>query len=171
MKIYIKTLWAGNVKEAVWKDKISTSSTTALLDESQLSKCTSKESSSSKVLVLFALKLKCTQEARDAQEQLLCSSFNGSVNAAPEIFPQLPQRCHSYRESVCRLQVCVFVDHLPFSAVLQSVAYLIFGLKQDVLELGGAGPADRQLVLEVADTTHLHVGRRVSGHCTNKDKC
>lgn len=108
------------------------------------------------------------------QEQLLCSSFNGSVSAAPQIFPQLPQRCRSYRESVCRLvrrfRVRV-LDHLPFSAVLQSVAYLIFRLKQDVLELGGAGPADRQLVLEVADTTHLHVGRRVCGHCADKDMC
>lgn len=60
------------------------------------------------------------------------------------------------------------VDHLPFGAVFQSVANLIFGLEQDVLELGGVGPADRQLVLEVADTTRPHVGRRVCGHCKNK---
>lgn len=60
------------------------------------------------------------------------------------------------------------VDHLPVSAVLQSVAYLIFGLKQDVLELGGAGPADRQLVLEIADAIDLDVGGRVCGHCTHK---
>lgn len=59
-------------------------------------------------------------------------------------------------------------DHLPVSAVLQSVAYLIFGLKQDVLELGGDGPADRQLVLELADAIDLHVGGRVCGHCTHK---
>lgn len=63
------------------------------------------------------------------------------------------------------------MDYLPFSALLQSVAYLIFGLKQDVLELGGAGPADGQLVLEVANTTHLHVGGRVCSYCTDKGKC
>lgn len=30
-----------------------------------------------------------------------CSSFNGSVSAAPQIFPLLPQRCHSYRGNAC----------------------------------------------------------------------
>lgn len=65
----------------------------------------------------------------------------------------------------------VLVLYLPVLAVLQSVADLVFGLKQDVLELGGARPADRQLVLEVANTIHLHVGRRVCSHCTDKDKC
>lgn len=63
------------------------------------------------------------------------------------------------------------MHHLPFSAVLQSVADLIFGLKQDVLELGGAGPVDRQLVVQVANATYLHVGRRICGHWTEKDKC
>lgn len=80
----------------------------------------------------------------------------------------------SHVSTVATEKVCVgvsaglCVDHLPVSAVLQSVAYLIFSLKQDVLELGGAGPADRQLVLEIADAIDLDVGGRVCGHCTHK---
>lgn len=62
-------------------------------------------------------------------------------------------------------------DNLPFSAVLQSVADLILGLKQDVPELRGTGPADGKLVLEVSNTTHLHVGGRVCSHCKDTHKC
>lgn len=58
-----------------------------------------------------------------------------------------------------------FLDHLPVSTVLQSVAYLIFGLKEDILELGGTVPANNQLVLEAADSTHLDVSRGVCCHC------
>lgn len=60
--------------------------------------------------------------------------------------------------------------HLPLGALLQSVAYLIFGLKQDVLVLRRAGPADGQLVLEVADAAHLHAGRGVCGHCADTEE-
>lgn len=104
------------------------------------------------------------------RELLLCSSFNGS--SMLKCF----HSCHrgvtaEERECARRLQVCMCVDHLPFGAVLQSVAYLVFGLKQDVLELGGAGPPDRQLVLKVAHATHMHAGRRISGHCTQEERC
>lgn len=68
----------------------------------------------------------------------------------------------------CRL-VCEKV-HLPLSALLQSVAYLIFGLKQDVLVFRGAGPADGQLVLEVADAAHLQAGWGACGHCADDDE-
>lgn len=60
--------------------------------------------------------------------------------------------------------------HLPLCAVLQSVAYLILGLKQDVLEPRGAGPADGQLVVEVANTVHLHIGGRVCSYCRTSVK-
>lgn len=59
--------------------------------------------------------------------------------------------------------------HLPLVAVLQSVAYLIFGLEQDVLQIGGAGPADGQLVIQVAHTAHVHVSGRVCGDCTGQE--
>lgn len=60
--------------------------------------------------------------------------------------------------------------HLPLCAVLQSVAYLILGLKQDVLELRRAGPADGQLVVKVANKVHLHIGGRVCSYCRTSVK-
>lgn len=137
-------------------------STTAHLDQNQLSKIcqqrlkrTSRGFYTSDTCFIF--------KRRQLQQEQLQRCTSNTSTAVSEV-SWLQRKCVS-------LQVCVCVDHLPFSAVLQSVAYLIFGLKQDVLELGGARPADCQLVLEVADTIHLHVGGRVCSHCTDKDKC
>ena len=50
----------------------------------------------------------------------------------------------------------VLVLYLPVLAVLQSVADLVFGLKEEVFEGGWGLPANAQLVLQLADTTDSH---------------
>lgn len=73
--------------------------------------------------------------------------------------------------SVCaRGCMCETKKHLPLIAVLHSVADLVLGLKQEVLEFRAAGPADSQLVLQFANTVHLHVGWRVGGNCGSESK-
>lgn len=91
------------------------------------------------------------------EEQLLCSSA---------FVLRLRYFRRSLRSVITTESVLCTVQYLPFGAVLQSVAYLIFGLKQDVLEFGGAGPVDCQLVIQITDPTHLHLSGGVCGHCT-----
>lgn len=67
------------------------------------------------------------------------------------------------------LQLRVLVLYLPVLAVLQSVADLVFGLKQEVFESGRGLPANAQLVLQLPDTTDGHAGWRVCGHWRGRE--
>lgn len=55
--------------------------------------------------------------------------------------------------------------HLPIHAVLHSVADLVLGLEEEVLEGRWGNPAHTQLVLQAPDTAHMHIGWGIRGHC------
>ncbi|KAG7235684.1 hypothetical protein INR49_002314, partial [Caranx melampygus] len=72
------------------------------------------------------------------------ASLSGAIDAN-WVAPHL-DKIDSPRLESCQPTRCLITNIIHH--LRESVADLIFGLKQDVLELGGAGPADRQLVVE-----------------------
>lgn len=56
------------------------------------------------------------------------------------------------------------VRHLPVHAVLHSVADLVLGLEEEVLEGRWGNPAHTQLVLQAPNSAHVHVGWGIGGH-------
>lgn len=58
--------------------------------------------------------------------------------------------------------------YLPLDAVLQPVADLVLGLKEEVLEGRWGAPADAQLILQVTHAAHVEVPRGVGGDCNQR---